>query len=115
VVVEQPASPQAREAMRQLEDWLRTAGFSPGDVPYPIRLVTFGPRLHVQCRIGLARPGSDVRVWREGTPAAVFPDDLVDALAARVVLGASSATVAEQIAGAVTVQATTVPGRVRDA
>lgn len=99
VVVPQPATDTARDAMAHLEAWLRQAGFSPYDVPYPIRLVTMGLNLHVQCRIGLARPGNDVRVWRGGTPVTEFPDDLGDALDARLVFGPSSTRVQEQIAG----------------
>jgi hypothetical protein len=99
IVVPHPATTAAVNAMTGLEDWLRAAGFSPIDVPYPIRLVTVKQHLHVQCRIGLARPGSDERVWRGGTPVDEFPEDLLKALGALVVFGPSSVRVAEQIAG----------------
>jgi hypothetical protein len=98
VVVPQPDSAAARTAMHALHAWLRAAGFSPNDVPYPMRLIVMLERLHAHCRVGLAREGRDVRVWRAGTPATEFPEDLVYALGARLVAGPSSAKVAELIA-----------------
>jgi len=92
VVVPQPAG-AAVEPMRELEQWLRAAGFSPVDVPYPLRLVVGDGRLHVQCRRGLYRPGVDERVWREGHPADPFPDHLIEPLRAAVICGPSSAKV----------------------
>lgn len=100
LIVPQPATAAALDATGRLEDWLRQAGFSPFDVPYPIRLVTMGLHLHVHCRIGLARPGSDVRAWRAGTPAVELPGDLAEPLRARVAAGPSSTWVEEQLTGA---------------
>lgn len=100
-LVPQPAGPAAATAILELEQWLRAAGFPPMNVPYPIRVVAGPGRVHVHCRIGLARPGSDQRVWRGGAPATRFPDYLVDALRATVVDdGTSSATVAAQVEAA---------------
>jgi hypothetical protein len=98
VIVPHPGTPAAHTAMQELEAWLRAAGFSPNDVPYPMRLIVMLRHLHAHCRVGLARPGNDVRVWRAGTPATDFPDGLLDALDAHLVRGRSSARVAELIA-----------------
>jgi hypothetical protein len=91
-VVPMPSDPAAIDAMLELERWLRTAGFSPTDVPYPIRVVVGAGTIHVHCRVGLARPGSDLRVWRAGTTAG-FPTHLVDVLHAHVLHGPSSTAV----------------------
>lgn len=85
-----------------LEVWLRAAGFSPADVPYPIRLVVGDQMMHVQCRVGLARAGADERVWRGGTPASPFPRRLIARACAVVAEGLSSAAVAAEIAQATT-------------
>lgn len=100
VIVPAPSGTIGHTAMLELEQWLRRCGFSPADLPYPIRLVVGPGRLHAHCRLGLARPGADVRVWREGTPAGEFPDHLVDALHAIVFGGPSSEKVAELISAA---------------
>ncbi len=96
-VVPQPAGTRPGDADAELEDWLRSAGFAPVDVPYPMRLIVGPGVLHVQCRIGLARAGVDERVWRGGAPARPFPVHLVDALHAEMVHGATSAEVADLI------------------
>jgi hypothetical protein len=90
IIVPQPGG---GEVMRELEQWLRDAGFSPAEVPYPIRLVIGDGRLHVQCRRGLCRPGVDDRVWREGRPPGPFPLSLAMALRADVIYDPSSAKV----------------------
>lgn len=91
ILVPQPGG-GAADPIRELEQWLRAAGFSPVDVPYPIRLV-IGDRLHVQCRRGLCRPGVDERVWREGRMPGPFPMHLIESLRADVIGGPSSAKV----------------------
>ncbi len=87
--------PRAAAAVAELEHWLRAAGIPPVHVPYPIRLVSGDGHVHVHCRVGLARPGNDVRVWRAGTPAGPFPHHLLDPLSGSTLLGQSSAQVAE--------------------
>lgn len=93
---------QARTAdePEQLEAWLRGAGFSPVDVPYPIRLIVGRGLVHVHCRLGLARPGVDERVWREGTTVTEFPARVAGPLRAHVIRGASSTIVAETMLAA---------------
>lgn len=93
VVVPQPTGPAAADAMLAIERWLRATGFTPVVVPYPIRLVFDDQRVHVQCRLGLARPGVDDRIWRQGRPPSPFPLDLAGALRADVIGGPSSAMV----------------------
>lgn len=92
IVVPQPAG-AAADPMRELEQWLRRAGFSPADVPYPMRLVIGAGRLHAQCRRGLCRPGVDERVWREGRMPGPFPEYLIGPLRADVICGPTSARV----------------------
>lgn len=94
LIVPPPADDAASSAMCDLEDWLRAAGFSPVDVPYPLRLIVGEGALHVQCRVGLARPGRDERVWRGGVPARPLPDRMADALHANQVFGPASDKVA---------------------
>lgn len=95
-IIPMPRDEIASCAVRDVEWWLRSAGFSPP--PFPIRLVVGADRVLVQVRAGLARPGSDPRVWREGRPPRPFPEQVVDGLDARVVAGPDSARVAEAIA-----------------
>lgn len=96
------ANPQwstiAWSAIIHVERWLRAAGFAPTDVPFPMRLIVGDGRLHVQCRVGLARQGNNERVWREGTPAEPLPQHLLAALDAEQVDGESSDAVAARIA-----------------
>lgn len=94
LIVPPPADDTAAAAMRELEGWLRAAGFSPVDLPYPMRLIVGDGVLHAHCRVGLARPGHDERVWRGGVPASPFPDHLVRVLRANQVMGPSSDKVA---------------------
>src|SRR4051794_14172170 len=65
-VIPCPKGQTAGDAMLVLEGWLRGAGFMPAHYPYPIRLVVGGLDVLVHCRLGLARPGVDERVWRAG-------------------------------------------------
>lgn len=97
IVVPLPTTDPAAEGMRELEDWLRTAGFVPTDYPYPVRLVTGAGRVHVHCRRGPARPGNDVRVWRGGVPAREFPEHLAAAVNATVIAAVSSSDAAATI------------------
>lgn len=85
------------ETLHILEVWLRDAGIPPTSVPYPMRLIVGDRALHAHCRVGLARQGHDVRVWRGGVPTRPFPDHLVHELRAEVVHGASSTQVAGQV------------------
>ena len=93
-IVPMPAGETAAAAVRQLEAWLREAGFPAANVPFPMRIVAGDGVVVVQVRAGLARPGNDVRVWRGGVPARPFPEHLVDAVNADVVAGPSSDKVA---------------------
>lgn len=94
LIVPPPTDSIGSAAMAFLELWLRGAGFSPVDVPYPMRLILGNGMVHVHCRVGLARPGHDVRVWRGGAPAGPFPEHLLGALRADQVMGPSSEKVA---------------------
>jgi hypothetical protein len=94
-VVPPPVDDDAAVAVAQLEGWLRTAGLSPMDVPYPMRLIVGEWAVHAHCRVGLARPGHDERVWRGGAPASDFPEHLAGPLCAAVFAGPSSERVAD--------------------
>jgi hypothetical protein len=94
-IVPMPCDEVTSSAVRDVEWWLRAAGFSPP--PYPIRLVVGADRVLVHVRAGLARAGSDPRVWREGRPVRPFPEKALDGLGARVVPGPDSAAVTEAI------------------
>jgi len=73
------------DAMGELEQWLRGAGFAPSWTPFPIRFVAGPGTVAVQVR----RLDGE-RVWRCGTPPAAFPDDLAERLRADVIAGPSS-------------------------
>lgn len=100
IVVPTPTTPAGHAAVLELDNWLRTAGIPPVNVPYPYRLIVGDGRVHAHCRTFVARPdGDDVRVWREGNPTSEFPDHLIDALRADQVCGPSSDRVAYLVGG----------------
>lgn len=88
-IVAMPGDDATADAVRELEGWLRDAGFPSVHVPYPMRLVVGEAALIVQVR---AAPGE--RVWRAGVPARPFPDHLIKRARAVCVAGPSSAKVA---------------------
>lgn len=96
-VVPIPADDDAHEAVRQLEGWLRDAGFPASTVPFPIQLVVGERTVMVRVRPAPAKAGSDGRVWRGGVPARPFPDHLIVALRAAVYAGPASGKVTESI------------------
>lgn len=93
-VVPMPDDDQAAAAVREVEGWLRDAGFPPTSVPFPFRIVAGDAAVDVQVRVGLARLGFGDRVWRRGTPARPFPRNLLKTLRAVAVVGATSERVA---------------------
>ncbi|MER5608290.1 hypothetical protein AB0F93_03535 [Micromonospora tulbaghiae] len=64
-------------AVRELEGWLRAAGFPPVSVPFPIAFVTGPDRVAV-----LVRDADGARVWRGGSPPGPLPKGLADRLRA---------------------------------
>lgn len=93
-VVPMPVDDDAAAAVREVEAWLRGAGFPATTVPFPMRIVVGEGAAIVQVRAGLARQGVDDRVWRGGVPERPFPDHLVQALRAATIAGPSSEKVA---------------------
>lgn len=71
-------------ATRELEEWLRAAGFPPSWTPFPIRFVVGDDAIVVQIRV---RAG---RVWRAGVPPGPLPEHLPTVLRADVVAGPTS-------------------------
>lgn len=65
------------EAMREVEGWLRAAGFPPTSVPFPLRIVAGGDQVAV-----LVRAADGKRVWRGGRTRSPFPDALIQRLRA---------------------------------
>lgn len=101
-VVPMPTTDAASIAVRLVELWLREAGISPNDVPYPMRLVTGEREVLAQVRAGSVRVAGGVlhsMVWRRGTPSRAFPAHLADALRAEVIVGATSDEVVWLIEG----------------
>jgi hypothetical protein len=99
-IVPIPAGDTASAAVRGLEDWLATAGFPKTALPFPMRFVVGEHAVNVQVRVGLARAGTDQRVWRGGVPAAPFPERLVQASRADILAGPRSDKVAALIESA---------------
>lgn len=98
-VVPMPDGDRAAAAVRQVEAWLRDAGFPTTTVPFPMRFVVGAGTVIALVRSGLARPGADTRVWRGGAPARPFPDHLIVSLRAAVLAGPDSAKVVELMTG----------------
>ncbi len=95
-----PTTVTEHAAMLEVQTWLRSAGFSPAEVPYPMRLVVGDGRMLAHCRVATPRPGFDARVWRAGATGRPFPDHLLGVLNADQVCGPASGPVAELIAAA---------------
>jgi hypothetical protein len=81
-VVAMPVDDPAGIALyRELELWLRGAGFPPVGMAVPLRLIVGRAYLGVQLTTGLSRAGRAApRVWRYASPNRPFPQHLVDQL-----------------------------------
>lgn len=100
-VIPAPTDALSSSAMFTVEVWLRRHGFSPVDVPYPLRIIVGEQVTHVHCRTNWARPGGAVRVWRQAALVVGFPDELLPVLRADVVTtGGGSASIADMITAA---------------
>lgn len=82
-----PTDDHAAAAVRDLEAWLRAAGFPAAAVPFPLRIVVGPDAIAVHVRAGRPHPGGVTRVWRGGASATGFPPHLIARTRARTTPG----------------------------
>lgn len=108
-LIPMPDAARPGPAVTEIEDWLRTVGFPPYTVPWPMRIVVGGPLVVVWVNTGEpGRPGKPrPRTWRSSYLDRPFPAHVVAALAgdarhasslraAMTMIAAEPATVSEE-------------------